>query len=112
VAAKTHNRLEILLLVYLSYYGSYLPPFSPGMTMVPPLRLHAAFQSQINPSPHEGSITRSILQPTTPCFEHSLSGNDICSSSLQTATEPETLTEDEKPKETAQLLLSLNSKTS
>lgn len=97
-----------------SYYGAYMPPFSPGMMMVPPLRLYAPFQSQINPSLHEGSITRSTLQPTTQCFEHSLAGTDICSrsSSLQTATEPEMLTEDETAKETAQLLLSLNSKTS
>ena len=36
-----------------SYHGAYMPPFSPGMMMVPPLRLHAPFQPQINPSPHE-----------------------------------------------------------
>jgi len=82
------------------------------MMMVPPLRLHAPFQSQTNPSPHEGSITRSTLQPTMQCLEHSLATTDVCSNSLQTATEPEMLTEDETAKRKGQLLLSLNSKTS
>ena len=36
----------------------------------------------------------------------------VCSNSLQTTTEPEMLTEDETAKETAQMLLSLNSITS
>ena len=94
-----------------SYQGAYMPPFTPGMMMVPPLRLYGPSQSQINPLPHEGSITCSTLQPTTQCFEHSFAGTDICDSSLQTATELETLTEDETAKQTAQLLLSLNSKT-
>ena len=85
-----------------SYYGAYIPPFSPGMMMVPPLSLHAPFQPQINPSPHEGSITRSTLQPTTQCLEHSLATTDACSNSLQITTEPEMLTEDETAKETAQ----------
>ena len=81
------------------------------MVMVPPVRLYAPFQPQINPSPHEGSNTRSTLQPSTQCFEHSLAGTNIGSSSLQTAAELETLKEDETVKETAELLLSLNAKT-
>ena len=94
-----------------SYHGAYMPPFSPGMMMVPPLRLYVPFQPQMNPSPHEGSITRSTLQPTTQCFEHSLAGTNIGSSSLQTAAEHETPKEDETVNETAELLVSLNSKT-
>ena len=72
--------------------------------MVPPVRLYAPFQPQKNPSPHEGSITRSTLQ-------QGINALSIGSSSLQTAAEIETLKEDETVKETAELLLSLNAKT-
>ena len=48
------------------------------------------------------------LKPPTQCFESS-AGTDICNSIIRTAAEPETPAEDETARETARLLLSLNS---
>lgn len=65
-------------------------PFSPGMLMVPPpARLDAPYQSQMSPSPQEGSFTHSTPKPPIQCFQHSLAGTDTSNSSLHTAAEPD-----------------------
>ena len=90
------------------FHGAYMP-FTPEMAMVPPSGFYSINdQSHVNPSPQEGSFTHCTPQPPTQCFESS-AGTDTCNSIIRTAAEPETPAEDEPARETARLLLSLNS---
>ncbi|KAL9985513.1 hypothetical protein ACROYT_G007928 [Oculina patagonica] len=110
-AQQLSNPSSSLPYHHSSYHGALYMPFSPGMVMVPPpARLDASYQSQTSPSPQEGIFTHSTPKPPMQCFQHSLAETDTSNSSLHTAAGPEMLTEDETAKETAHLLLSLNSK--